>query len=145
MKRLISAASLFTMLAAATYSYAQTPIAKAAIPFDFQIGETSMPAGEYRISESGGYLLRVQGAKGQPSAILLTAPGSYKGKSKDPVLQFHRYGDEYYLAQIWNPDSNKCQAVSQSKRAKELARRATFERTEQVALQTGNSHAHNNK
>lgn len=138
MKRLFSAIGLFTALASTHLSYGQTTLAKANIPFAFQMGETTMPAGTYVIRESG-FLLTVQGQVGHPSAMILTNPESRRGKATNPSLEFEHYGSEYFLAKVWNGDSTgHGYALPRSKREKELARRATFGQTEQVALHTNN-------
>jgi hypothetical protein len=136
MNRLFSAAGLFTVLAATTFSYGQSSTVKADVPFAFQMGETTMPAGTYFIRESG-FLLTVQGEAGHPSAMILANPESRRDKASHGSLEFTRYGGDYFLTKVWDGDSEgHGRALPKGKREKELARRATFGQTEQVALQT---------
>ena len=135
MKRLFSAIGLFTVLASTTtFSYGQTSVAKADVPFAFQMGETHMPAGKYIIRESG-FLLTVRGEAGKPAAMILANPESRTGKASYPSLEFERYGSNYFLTKVWNGDSQG-RALPRTKREKELARRSTFGHTEEVALRT---------
>ena len=134
MKRLFSAAGLFTVLASTTYSYGQTSVAQADIPFPFQAGETTMPAGKYIVRESGD-LLTVRSETGKSAIMILTLPAEHRSKASHPSLEFQRYGRDYFLTKIWHGGAQDGRALPVSNRQRELARRATFERTEQVALQ----------
>jgi hypothetical protein len=138
MKRLISAAGLFTVLASTTYSYGQTSVVQADVPFPFQVGETTMPAGKYILRESG-VLLTVRGEAGKPAVMILTSPTEHRSKSSRSSLAFERYDSDYFLTNIREGGSQNGRALPKSKREKELARRVTFGHTEEVALQT-NSH-----
>jgi hypothetical protein len=148
MKRLFFAAGLFTA-AISTYCYAQMPAytqkAVAQIPFDFQTGDVFMPAGKYIISQKGD-LLTVRGEAGKPSAMLLTSQAPTQSPSAGVAsLTFTRYDNDYFLARIWSADSREGRAVPKSKREKELARRVTFAKSDDVAVQTNNLRAANSK
>jgi len=118
MKRLIFAA----VFALSAYSHlnAQTLNTRAEVPFNFQVGEAFMPAGKYLIKESGN-LLTVREEHGREAAMHLTFPASHSAVSPFPKLEFNRYGDEYFLATIWDPQSHDGRALMKSKREKELA------------------------
>jgi len=136
MNRLFYAAGLFTVIAS-TYSFGQTVVAQADIPFNFQMGQTSMPAGTYFVSEAGS-LLTIRNAAGKPAAMVLTRPAEHRGKSAKPSLEFDRYGNDYFLANIWTAGSYEGRALPKSKREQELARRVNSGQTEDVALQAKN-------
>ena len=133
MKRLFYAAGLFTLLAS-VHAFGQTEVAQANIPFNFQLGGKVMPAGKYLFSQSR-FVLHVKNASGQPAVMLMTSPVSNRAVHADPTLEFQRYGDQYFLSKVWSPASKEGVALFKSKREKELARRSTFERTSEVALQ----------
>jgi hypothetical protein len=148
MKRLFLAAGLFTA-AASIYSYGQTPAytqkAVAQIPFDFQTGDVFMPAGKYIISQAGD-LVTVRGETGKPSAMLLTrAAPSQRASAGAASLTFTRYDNDYFLARIWSADSRDGRTVPKGKREKELARRVSFAKSDDVAVQTNNLRAANGK
>jgi hypothetical protein len=101
MKR-INAIALFTIsaLAAATGLVAQEPAAKANIPFNFTVGDTSMPAGEYTITASPNtHIVRIQSADRQHADLALGYRSDPNPKVS-PRLVFDRYGDFYFLRRI---------------------------------------------
>jgi hypothetical protein len=89
------------VLLAAGSVHAQSPV-KANIPFDFTAGSRSLPAGEYTITAMGdaGTLLLIAGSGSSKAFVIphgvetLAAPTSSK-------LVFNRYGNRYFLSQIW--------------------------------------------
>lgn len=76
-----------------------------AVPFSFKVGNKVLPAGEYKIT-ADNQVVRVQKTDGKANAVTLTQ--STRGASNvqnDPKLTFRRRGDQYYLSQVWLPDS----------------------------------------
>jgi hypothetical protein len=143
MNRSSFAAGLFIM-GASIFCYGQKPIAEATVPFDFHMGQTMLPAGNYTVSESRTLLL-LRGESGKPSAMLLTLPTERHRKASTPSLEFERYGNEYFLKDIWYSNSQEGRALPTSKQQQELARRAAFKTTEEVALRTTNRSARDDK
>lgn len=76
-----------------------------AVPFSFKVGNKVLPAGEYKIT-ADNQVVRVQKTDGKANAVTLTqrTHGASNVES-DPKLTFRRYGDQYYLSQVWLPDS----------------------------------------
>ena len=65
---------------------------------------TGMPAGEYQVQilTSSGDALMIQCVERSSSAVRLTEatePAKIKPRAR---LVFHRYGQEYFLAEVWN-------------------------------------------
>jgi hypothetical protein len=107
---------------AASWSlYAQTLDARANIPFEFRVGEKLMPAGEYLIHHAAGVLTLQGSAGGHTAAVAITHP-AYQ-QSEKLVVQFNRYGDDYFLGTISIPGSASARAIPKTPREKELARR----------------------
>jgi len=110
----------------ATCAFGQVSVmVKANIPFDFAVGRMVQPAGDYTLNPQGAgypatYLL--QGADGRSGIFLLTNMAHWKGPEEPRTeLVFHRYGDRYFLAQIWmGTDIGRQLPVT--KEEKELAR-----------------------
>ena len=78
---------------------------RANIPFAFSVGNTQLPAGKYSVSRvlpnSGDSLIAINSLAGKASAIRTTIPVT-TGKPRDKAtLVFHRYGDQYFLFQVW--------------------------------------------
>src|SRR6185295_8502106 len=92
MKRLILAAGLFAATLTASL-HAQTMNLQASIPFEFRLGSTVLPAGDYSIRHSGDLLFVKQTGGAHKSAIFRTVGEDRPAGSKAaPTLQFNRYG-----------------------------------------------------
>jgi len=77
------------------------------IPFEFVVGDQTLPAGEYnvRAMNAARDALIVQGTENGKSAIRLS---NSTGELKDRTharLVFHRYGQRYFLAQVWDGET----------------------------------------
>ena len=89
----------------AVSAHAQTSNAQrvtASIPFAFNVGKTTLPAGKYTITvlnpTSDRKTLQIRSLNGRASAIVLTTTSS--GRANDTAkLVFERYGDQYVFAQ----------------------------------------------
>jgi hypothetical protein len=113
--------------------YAQTMNMRGTIPFAFRAGETGMPAGEYTIRHSEGQLvLRNEG--GGPSVVLLTNAASRPTPAPYARLEFHRYGEHYFLSSIWTEASRDGREIPKSGAEKELARQAGPSQSAAVVL-----------
>jgi hypothetical protein len=74
------------------------------IPFDFNVGTKTLPAGEYTIVQvnpaSGSAVLQLRSKDGSGSAMVQMNP--VMGKASDSAhLVFHRYGNQYFFSQSW--------------------------------------------
>lgn len=109
------------------------------IPFQFSIGNKSLPAGEYTvqsISDDSSYVvLRIQSRDGKTSAMLLTSTVKGKAPARSRLV-FHRYGNEYFFTQAWvDGDSTGLEAQkSRAERAAERELTAIKMATESVAV-----------
>ena len=89
----------------AVSAHAQTSNAQrvtASIPFAFNVGKTTLPAGKYTITvlnpTSDRKTLQIRSLNGRASAIVLTTTSSGRA-SENAKLVFERYGDQYVFAQ----------------------------------------------
>ena len=106
------------------------------IPFEFQVGNKTLPAGEYRVTclnpSSDVRVLRIRNADGQ-GAVVQTS--SIIGKlQQDARLVFHRYGNEHYFAQAWFASDGIGLASRKSKREKADELAGKQKRIETVSL-----------
>jgi hypothetical protein len=134
MKRLHFALSLFAALACSGLK-AQT-VVRANIPFEFQMGKTSFPSGDYTIEYSTRMLLVRQEAGSQSAAMALAVPVARATRPDTSVLEFHRYGDSYFVSGIFMAGLREGTGLPQGSHEKELARRTTPIQTEAIVLQT---------
>lgn len=105
-------------VAAGTSANGQSRTTKANVPFDFIVGSQSLPAGEYTVASmsSQGDVLRIRGA-GNNGALRLTKPTH--GTSEQAKLVFHRYGDRYFLAEVWDGANGRALLKSRQEQAAE--------------------------
>ena len=75
-----------------------------AVPFSFKVGNKELPAGEYKITAEN-QTIRVQKLDGKANAVTLTQRTRGTYNESDARLTFRRYGDQYYLSQVWLPDN----------------------------------------
>jgi len=120
-RTLITICLLFT---AATL-FAQTEsqrLMKVNIPFAFSVEDHSLPAGEYLVlTVTPERSIRIVSDDGKHSAIVNTLPNYAKSPSENSRMVFHRYGNEYFLAQVWTGGQNVVRDPLSSKRAMEIA------------------------
>jgi hypothetical protein len=93
-------AGAFNVSAQAQSGGAQRVVAN--IPFAFNVGNTSLPAGKYTITvlnpTSDRKILQIRRMNGRSTAM--TQTNSVIGNvSDDAKLTFHRYGNRYFFAQ----------------------------------------------
>lgn len=73
------------------------------IPFDFNVGGQSLRAGAYIVRTVTPMTLNIQSADYRQNAIV-HAEISSVGQTPVPArLGFRRYGNQYFLAQVWTP------------------------------------------
>ena len=109
------------------------------IPFEFSVGDKTMPAGEYTVRctnpASDMKVLQLRSSDGRASIMVRT--NSVIGKTQeDAKLVFNRYGDHYFFAQAWLPADNIGMQASKSRNEKQIARElaATKLSRESVAI-----------
>jgi hypothetical protein len=74
------------------------------IPFDFTVKGKTLPAGEYIVSRTSTVdemSLTMKRSDGEATAIVLTKPISSEEIQSESRLVFHRYGERYFLSQVW--------------------------------------------
>ena len=135
MKRLILATGLFAAIACSGLQ-AQTMNVRASIPFDFRVGTNVLPSGEYFIHYRTDGVLSVAAAQGKHAVQIVTIGGDHPDTptAGGGILQFVRYGEDYYLAKVWTSDSNVARALPKSWRETELAKHAGLTETANVSL-----------
>lgn len=93
---------------------------KVNIPFDFTVSEKKLPAGEYSIGStarrSDDIVLSIINLDGRSKAIRLSnAVVTTRPRDRARVV-FHRYGNEYFLFQVWAAGATVGRQFPESKR-----------------------------
>lgn len=121
MKSTLLGMAVLVLSAAAAYGQSRYDI-----PFSFRVGEKTFTAGTYTVakvndqgslgpvwvrSETGDHIALLP----QCAVQLVQAPGS-------GTLVFNRYGNVYYLSQIWRAGSSEGMELAKSRSEREMAR-----------------------
>ncbi len=145
MLMLIAAVALMAALVSA---HAQSRSVVADIPFEFAVGGKSLKAGEYsvRAFTTKGDALLISNQDSNDSAIRLTHSIQARIVPQQAKLVFHRYGQRYFLSEVWTPGEGTGWQLQKSGEERaiegqlaaissksELAR-STYERVEIVAM-----------
>ena len=98
------------------------------IPFDFSVAGEKLPAGKYWINRAplgnGDAVVQIQNTDGHKTITRLTIPVSTLDPAKDSSLVFHRYGDQYFLSEIWPAGGQTGRVLPKTRAERELERKA---------------------
>ena len=122
-KQILVLASLFVLsIMAAQVAQAQQSMT-VNIPFDFTAGNTTLPAGDYSVQKwtKDTSVLLIQNADQSASALIPTMAAISLEPQSDSKLVFNRYGDRYFLSQVWTAGNPRGRQLSKSTREKEIA------------------------
>jgi hypothetical protein len=100
--------------------------ARVRIPFDFSIGSSALPAGEYTVSAlsaENDAVLAIRSLDGGHQMFVQTISTESGKTSNENRLIFHRYGDQYFLSQIWVGGQAVGRMLPVSNREREMAHR----------------------
>ena len=128
--RNVTMGSLLTLVAmfAATVSAQGQSLSnhmRATIPFDFVVGDRKLPAGKYFIGNAqntSNILLEISSRN--DVANTLTIPVQILTPTETAKLVFHRYGDQYFLFQVWQAGAKTGRAVPKSHVERDVERKA---------------------
>ena len=90
------------------------------IPFDFVVGQKTLPAGRYRVEPVGrdSYTTwEIRGATTRAGAVVITSAirgGASQASQSEPRLVFQKYGETYVLAEVWPAGDASGRALAQS-------------------------------
>jgi hypothetical protein len=73
------------------------------VPFNFRVGDSVLPAGQYivRPLRSGSAVLQIQSSEPKGKGIMCLSNQVQANTQQGAKLVFHRYGDTYFLSQVW--------------------------------------------
>lgn len=122
---------MLSLLIAVTLTTATVARAQAArsvvvsIPFEFTVGQKTLPAGDYivrRVARNSDTSLLVQSADGRRSAMVTTHSVEARATQRKAKLDFHKYGDQFFLARVWTPGNNQGRQLNKSNAERTLER-----------------------
>ena len=92
------------------------------IPFAFTVANLTFPAGRYTLTRLGETTLRISNRHNQGTVVLTHAAEGKAPDSKGKMV-FHRYGDAYFLSEVWVAANGTGRKVFQSRAEEELSRK----------------------
>jgi hypothetical protein len=139
--RALVMAAMMALTAVATTQVAQAQQRRMAvnIPFNFVAGNTQLPAGEYIVTVSAETrsLILISAKQAAPSIIVNTYGAVSAQPQAESKLVFNRYGDRYFLSQVWQEGNSQGRQITKSAREKEVALSTALETEGQVILVAG--------
>ena len=125
-KQMFALLGLSLMLA--TVSYGQSVLVKAHIPFNFSVTGATLPAGAYTIQSltADGMVLSIRDSDMKAQGMVLAIECESRNDAKQTKLVFHRYGDRYFLTQVWVAGRNLGHRIPKSPRETEVAKDYTM-------------------
>jgi hypothetical protein len=95
--------SLTLMLAGLTVLANPDLRVRATIPFEFSVGSKTLPAGKYivkPVSDNGLLVLQNVDDRRQTAMVHTSGLRAVPGQEQSRIV-FRKYGDQYFLSQIW--------------------------------------------
>ena len=122
MLMIVVALAFVAAVASANGQSSQQAVAK--IPFEFVVGDKSLPAGEYGVGSlnASGEVLRIRSTEDDDSAIRLTSPITRNSAPDKGTLVFHRYANHYFLTQVWSAGETTGRQLMKSKQERAIER-----------------------
>lgn len=122
MLMLIVVLSLVTAVVSANGQSSRRQVAT--IPFEFVAGDKELSAGSYDVSRMtlGGETVCIRGTENAQSAIRLSSPIIQLEPADKGKLVFHRYGNTYFLAEVWSAGSATGRRLVKSSAEKAMAK-----------------------
>ena len=96
----------------------------AQIPFEFSIGDKKLPSGKYSVGRlrqnSDDVVISVEDQGGRSRALRTSIPVVDANITAKAKLVFHRYGDQYFLYQVWPAGATTGRQFLKSRSEREL-------------------------
>lgn len=89
------------------------------IPFAFMVANQTLPAGRYTVTPMSETTLRISSPHNQSAVVLTHAIEGKAPESKGKIV-FHRYGESYFLSEVWVASGGIGRKVFQSRLEDEL-------------------------
>ena len=116
---------VLSLLLVAACASAQT-VAKVNVPFGFVVNKATLPAGAYRIDSvsntSSTPILALRSEDARVAMLIMGNHATSAEPSENSRLVFRRYGDQYFLSQIWMAGETSGHELPISRREAELAK-----------------------
>jgi hypothetical protein len=125
MKKQLSAVlaiAALTVLAMPLFAQ-HSALMKIDVPFNFVAENQRMEAGQYTIQPLLNGRLLIRSADGKVATTILSLPAPLQATATDSQVVFHRYGGDFFLAELWMQGQNTGREVLRGRKESELARK----------------------
>ncbi len=94
------------------------------VPFEFVVGDQALPSGKYSVKAitASGDGLMIQSNNSKHCVMRLSNRIAPKGNNTEARLVFHRYGDRYFLSEIWSGEDQTGRQLLKSRQERALQR-----------------------
>jgi hypothetical protein len=135
-KRSFATLGTLALLAAAS-AFGQQRI-RVDIPFEFHLAGTVLPAGQYEVNVGAHNMQSLVSLDCSECRASANATTFGIGGGADALTQgrlvFNKYGETYFLSQVWSPGYSQGRALNKSKTENEIARATRPDQKKQVIL-----------
>jgi hypothetical protein len=117
-KRLIMLSVLGVLTTVAAHAQAGKQF-MVTIPFNFNVGGKALTAGQYlvgRSTQTSAEGLMLRGTDGRAGVFILTRGMQTEDVQQDSKLVFRRYGDQYFLGEVWVSGSSTGRELPSSRK-----------------------------
>ena len=137
MKKQLAALAMTLALFSSAAAYAQTVHVQTTIPFNFNIGNSAFPAGKYDIqsASNGEHVLYIRNLHSGEGSFLVPQSCESAHVVSKSSLTFRRYGQQYFMAEVWVAGYSQGHQFRVGKREEEVARK--FSKQETTLLASG--------
>ena len=114
---------------------------EADIPFQFQVGNTELPPGQYNIhmlENSDLTIMEISSADGKKSAVFDVRDDDANAPPSENELIFNKYGDRYFLSELFDESNPHGSAVIESRDEKKVDKSAAEAQEHVPARHQGN-------
>ena len=97
------------------------------VPFQFHAGDTKLPAGKYRIhvlDDAGLRVMEITAADGSSSTLFQVQESDAKSAPAQSELIFNKYGNEYFLAKLFDEGDPSGSELIESRFEKQISKGA---------------------
>ena len=92
------------------------------VPFAFSVGQETLPAGTYVVSETPTTIM-LRSTDGRQTVRVLAMWKTGNGQKNGAKLVFHRYGEQYFLSEVWLSAYGRGSELGKARAEREVARK----------------------
>jgi len=123
-KKHLTALAMMVALLTSAAAYTQTVHLQTTVPFKFNVGSKQFPAGKYDIQTESNreHVLYIRNMNSGEGAFVIPQSCESADVSSQTTLTFHRYGQQYFIAEVWVAGYKQGYQFRVSRREAELAK-----------------------